>query len=380
MEICIRAEKVMKILTVVGARPQFIKASAVSRAIHSFNQANAKQIQEVIVHTGQHYDEKMSDIFFNQLEIPQPQYNLGIVEKTHGAMTGKMLQTTEAVLMDEKPDLMLVYGDTNSTLAGALAAAKLHIPVAHVEAGLRSFNKAMPEEINRIVTDHVSSFLFCPTETAVKNLANEGVLEHIYNVGDVMYDVTLASRLKAEKQCQLSQWGVKEKEYILCTVHRAENTDHQVRLENIFLALSHIAGDIPVVLPLHPRTYKMLREYGLDSLLENLQIIEPVSYLEMTRLEMSAKAIVTDSGGIQKEAYFHQVPCLTLRDETEWVETVDMGCNFLCGADKDVILKKWKLIVDGDNLFSELDDDMKPYGNGSASNLIVKLLTETKTI
>lgn len=368
----------MKILTIVGARPQFIKASAISRAIHSFNKTNELQINEVILHTGQHYDDRMSAIFFEQLEIPKPKYNLGIVEKTHGAMTGKMLEQIETVLLEESPDVVLVYGDTNSTLAAALAAVKLHIPVAHVEAGLRSFNKLMPEEINRITADHVSTFLFCPTETAVKNLANEGVLEHVHNIGDVMYDVTLTYRQRAAKQCQLSQWNVKEKEYVLCTIHRAENTDHRARLENIFSALTEISRDMPVVLPLHPRTHKMLREFDLDSLLENLQIIEPVSYLEMTRLEMSAKAIITDSGGIQKEAYFHQVPCLTLRDETEWIETVDMGCNHLCGADKDLILKQWKLIVDGNNLFSELDNEVEPYGNGSASHLIVRLLTETE--
>jgi UDP-GlcNAc3NAcA epimerase len=369
----------MKIITVVGARPQFIKASAVSRAIQLFNDSYSRQIDEVLLHTGQHYDDRMSAIFFEQLEIPKPKYNLGIVEKTHGAMTGKMLEQIETVLLTESPDILLVYGDTNSTLAAALAASKQHIPVAHVEAGLRSFNKEMPEEINRIVTDHVSTFLFCPTSTAVKNLANENVIEHVHNIGDVMYDVTLTYCQKAEKQCQLSQWDVKEREYVLCTIHRAENTDHKVRLENVFLALSEIARDIPVILPLHPRTHKMLREFDLDSLLENLRIIEPVSYLEMTRLEMSAKAIITDSGGIQKEAYFHQVPCLTLRDETEWIETVEMGCNFLCGADKDLILKEWKRIVDGDNPFSKLDNETRPYGNGSASNLIVRLLTETKT-
>lgn len=364
----------MKILTIVGARPQFIKASAVSRAIQAFNRTNELQLNEVILHTGQHYDDRMSAIFFEQLEIPKPKYNLGIVEKSHGAMTGKMLEQIENVLFEETPDILLIYGDTNSTLAAALAAVKLHIPVAHVEAGLRSFNKLMPEEINRIVADHVATFLFCPTETAVKNLANEGIFEHVHNVGDVMYDVTLTYRQKAERNCQLSQWDVKEKAYVLCTIHRAENTDHRARLESIFSALAEMSRDIPVVLPLHPRTHKMLREYRLDSLLENLQIIEPVSYLEMTRLEMSAKAIVTDSGGIQKEAYFHQVPCLTLRDETEWVETVDMGCNFLCGADKIVILNKWKMIRNSVNNFITLGDELQPYGNGSASDLIVEVL------
>lgn len=362
----------------MGARPQFIKAAAVSRAIIKYNENNNSVIQESILHTGQHYDEKMSSVFFEQLEIPQPKHNLGIAEKTHGAMTGKMLEQIESVLMEESPDILLVYGDTNSTLAGALAATKLHIPVAHVEAGLRSFNRAMPEEVNRVVTDHVSNFLFCPTQTAVKNLTNEGVSEHVYNVGDVMYDVTLTYRAKAQKQCHLSQWGVEEKGYVLCTVHRAENTDHKIRLQNIFLALNEIALENPVVLPLHPRTHKMLCEYGLESLLDKLQVIEPLSYLEMTRLEMSAKAIVTDSGGIQKEAYFHRIPCLTLRDETEWIETVAMGCNFLCGADKKNIRANWNSIANSESIFAAMDDNSElPYGKGFASRLIVEKLLES---
>ncbi|AGF78952.1 UDP-N-acetylglucosamine 2-epimerase [Desulfocapsa sulfexigens DSM 10523] len=365
----------MKIITVVGARPQFIKAAAVSRAIIEHNQNNRFAIQENILHTGQHYDEKMSSVFFDQLEIPKPKYNLGITEKTHGAMTGKMLEQIETVLMKEAPDILLVYGDTNSTLAGALAASKLHIPVAHVEAGLRSFNRAMPEEVNRVLTDHISDFLFCPTQTAVSNLHNEGVVEHIHNVGDVMYDVTLMYREKAEKQYTLSNWGVGEKGYVLCTVHRAENTDDKKRLQDVFLALNEMAHDIPVILPLHPRTHKMLCEYGLEHLLKKLQVIEPLSYLEMTRLEMSAKAIVTDSGGIQKEAYFHRVPCLTLRDETEWIETVAMGCNFLCGAERKTILAGWASIANSDNVFATVDEQGElPYGNGFASRLIVEKL------
>ncbi len=368
----------MKIITVVGARPQFIKAAAVSKAVLDRNGEGNHIVTESILHTGQHYDDKMSSIFFEQLGIPKPKHNLGIVEKTHGAMTGKMLEKIETVLLAESPDILLVYGDTNSTLAGALAATKLHIPVAHVEAGLRSFNRAMPEEINRVVTDHVSNFLFCPTKTAVENLTNEGIFNHVHNVGDVMYDVTLMYRTKAEKQYRLSQWGIEKKNYVLCTVHRAENTDDKIRLENIFLALNEIAIEIPVVLPLHPRTKKMLYEYSLEHLLDFLQIIEPLSYLEMTRLEMSAKTIITDSGGIQKEACFHKVPCLTLRDETEWTETVSMGYNYLCGADKETILANWNNIATGKNVFAATDDRREfPYGTGAAAKLIVKKLLDS---
>jgi len=360
---------------VVGARPQFIKAAAVSRAIHRYNDANRRILHEIILHTGQHYDKKMSDVFFEQLDIPEPEYNLGIVEKNHGAMTGKMLEQLEAVLLEERPDMLLVYGDTNSTLAGALAAAKLHIPVAHVEAGLRSYNRKMPEEINRVMTDHLSAPLFCPTQTAVRNLNKEGISQHIYNVGDVMYDVALNYRAKASEKYDLGQWSLEEHGYVLCTVHRAENSDHKTRLQSIFSALNEIVIGIPVVLPLHPRTRKMLGVYELEYLLEPLHIIEPVSYLEMIRLEMSAKAIITDSGGIQKEAYFHKVPCLTLRDETEWVETVEQGCNKICGANAAVICEKWKEICQDTDLFRfENKGDVLPYGNGAAADLIVDVI------
>ncbi|PKN40442.1 MAG: UDP-N-acetylglucosamine 2-epimerase (non-hydrolyzing) [Deltaproteobacteria bacterium HGW-Deltaproteobacteria-18] len=330
----------MKILTVVGARPQFIKASAVSRAILS-EKAQGANLHEVIVHTGQHFDANMSKVFFEELSIPEPDYHLGIASLGHGAMTGRMLEAIESVLFEEKPDIMLVYGDTNSTLAGALAAAKLHLPVAHVEAGLRSFNKRMPEEVNRILTDHVSNLLFCPTQTAVNNLGNEGIRSGVHLVGDVMNDVTLHYRELAAKRNCLDKWGVTEKGYALCTVHRAENTDDAMRLQGILTALREIAEEVPVLLPLHPRTRKIIEAMGQPEALRGLTVLEPLSYLEMLRLEMSARVILTDSGGVQKEAFLHRVPCITLRDETEWVETVEMRRNVLTGANREAIINAW---------------------------------------
>lgn len=364
----------MKIITIIGARPQFIKASAVSRAIHSYNQVNSDTIEEIIVHTGQHYDQKMSDIFFKQLNIPQPQVNLGIVEQTHGAMTGRMLQEIEKVLMEQHPDMVLVYGDTNSTLAGALAAVKLHIPVAHVEAGLRSFNMSMPEEVNRILTDRISTMLFCPTVTAVENLSGEGVREGVLNVGDVMYDVTKYYQEKAREQFALKKWGLFDQKYVLCTVHRAENTDDATRLKGIFSALQKISKDVEVVLPLHPRTLKILKNNDLVHYLEGLHVLDPVSYLEITRLQMSAFAILTDSGGMQKEAFFHEVPCLTLRDETEWVETVQLGWNSLCGANKEIILKEWDVVFSRNPGDMVKESQILPYGDGTSADAIVRLL------
>jgi len=367
----------MKIVTVVGARPQFIKASAISRAIVQYNERYpTKAIKEILLHTGQHYDEGMSAVFFDQMDIPRPAYELGILEKTHGAMTGKMLQQIEEVLMDEKPDLVLVYGDTNSTLAGTLAAVKIHIPVAHVEAGLRSFNMSMPEEINRIITDRVSTLLFCPTKTAERNLSNEGISEGVILSGDVMFDATLFYREKAKQQYSLDRWGLYKNQYVLCTFHRAENTDKEERLESILMALREIANDIQVVIPIHPRTKKMIQRYKLSKHLERLRILDPVSYLEMIRLEISAKAIMTDSGGVQKEAYFHKVPCLTIRDETEWIETIDMGWNRLCDANKATILNAWHgLRVQNEKSKNIFTQESQPYGNGMASQSIVGSLT-----
>ncbi|WAI84364.1 MULTISPECIES: non-hydrolyzing UDP-N-acetylglucosamine 2-epimerase [Achromobacter] len=326
----------IKIITIVGARPQFIKAAAISRQIRDNRQG---RIEEVLVHTGQHYDGNMSQVFFDELGIPSPKHNLSIAGGSHGAMTGRMLEAIEDILLQEKPDWVLIYGDTNSTLAGALAAAKLHIPVAHVEAGLRSFNMRMPEEVNRILSDRVSTLLLCPTDTAVQNLANEGITVGVSNVGDVMFDVALYYGEKARQTSTIMQkLGLKEKCFILATCHRAENTDDSTRLSAILSALGDISARQTVVLPLHPRTRKLV-EANLESLLGNVRIVEPLAFLDMVALEQSASAILTDSGGVQKEAFFYQVPCITLRDETEWVETVDSGWNQLVGANRERILE-----------------------------------------
>ncbi|MDN4592752.1 UDP-N-acetylglucosamine 2-epimerase (non-hydrolyzing) [Polycladomyces subterraneus] len=320
----------MKVVTVVGARPQFIKAAPVSRKLR-------EKGTEVLVHTGQHYDKSMSDVFFEELNIPAPDYHLGVGSKSHGAQTGEMLAKVEEVLLAEKPDCLLVYGDTNSTLAGALAAAKLHIPVAHVEAGLRSFNRRMPEEINRVLTDHVSRWLFCPTETAVRHLKNEGITDGVHLTGDVMMDAVLYNRqLADEKSNVLDRLGLSSRSYVLVTLHRAENTDVPERLEGIVRALNQLS--VPAVLPLHPRTRGKLAQTGLTIDNPNVRVIEPVGYLDMLQLESHAKKILTDSGGVQKEAFFVSVPCITMRDETEWTETVELGCNILVGADTDKIL------------------------------------------
>jgi len=324
----------MKILTVVGARPQFIKLAPLSKILRE------NGISEIIVHTGQHYDENMNDLFFKELEIPEPDYNLGIGSGNHGEQTGRMLIEIEKIMLKEKPDLVIVYGDTNSTLAGALAASKLHIKLAHVEAGLRSFNKRMPEEINRVLTDHVSDILFCPTQTAVENLKNEGIIIGVYLVGDVMFDALLHfSKISDMKSNVLERLNIKPKEYYLATIHRAENTDNYERLKNILTAFSKM--DEMVVFPIHPRTRKMINYYGLDDLIrkDNIKVIDPVGYLDMLKLERNAKAILTDSGGVQKEAFWLKVPCITLRDETEWIETVNLGWNRLVGSNVEKILE-----------------------------------------
>jgi len=356
-----------KIVTVVGARPQFIKAAAVSRTIQK---SHCNTLQEVLIHTGQHYDERMSRVFFDELEISPPNYNLGIAGGGHGAMTGRMLEALEEVLIQEKPDCVLIYGDTNSTLAGALAAAKLHIPVAHVEAGLRSFNMRMPEEINRILSDRISSLLFCPTKTAVSNLNAEGIVHGVHNVGDVMFDIALFYRDKAHEQSNvLCALGVYEGKFALATCHRAENTDDFKRLEGIISALNEIADHIPVVLPLHPRTRKLLADYALTGKLEKIKITEPLKLLDMMALEQAAKIILTDSGGVQKEAFFYRVPCITMRDETEWVETVESGWNKLVGTEREEIVKAF-IGFDGASCM----DIETPYGDGNAAEKIVSLV------
>lgn len=357
----------MKIVTVVGARPQFIKAATVSRVIRD---GYTGKIEEVLVHTGQHYDENMSKVFFEELDIPQPKYNLEISGGQHGAMTGRMLEAVESVLLQEKPDSLLIYGDTNSTLAGALAAAKLHIPVAHVEAGLRSFNMRMPEEINRILSDRISTQLFCPTETAVKNLAAEGVTEGVHNVGDVMYDGMLYYRGRAQTNV-LNSIGANPGRYVMATVHRAENTDDPVRLRKIFHTLGEAGRRFDsVVIALHPRTKKILAESGIV-LPGSIKVIDPAPYLEMIALVENAAVVMTDSGGLQKEAFFLHKPCLTLRDETEWSETLECGANKLVGSGGMEAIDLLDQLITGQ---WKPNFSMMPYGAGKSANEIINFM------
>ncbi|MDT8407028.1 MAG: UDP-N-acetylglucosamine 2-epimerase (non-hydrolyzing) [Methylococcales bacterium] len=356
-------KSVLNLLTIVGARPQFIKAAVVSRALAQAG------IRERIVHTGQHHDAGMSDVFFAELEIPRPAFHLGVHGGGHGAMTGAMLQTLEPLLLAERPDWVLVYGDTNSTLSGALAASKLHIPVAHVEAGLRSFNRRMPEEQNRIVTDHLSDLLFTPTDKATVQLRREGIPdERILQVGDVMYDAALHYSRIAEAQSRiLAQLQLQPRTYVLATLHRAENTDDPNRLREIAAGLERVAkAFMPVVLPLHPRTKQALERQAIQ--LSQVRTIDPVGYLDMVMLERNAAVIATDSGGVQKEAYFHRVPCVTLRDETEWVELVEAGWNRLVGADASLILESIELMS------LEPGQPLKLYGDGNSAKKIARYL------
>jgi UDP-GlcNAc3NAcA epimerase len=310
------------VFTIVGARPQFIKAAPVSRALAGAG------LKEILVHTGQHFDALMSDVFFDELDIPKPAHNLEVNSLGHGAMTGRMLEKLEATMIAEAPDIVLIYGDTNSTLAGALAAAKIGTPVAHVEAGLRSFNRRMPEEINRVVADHLSEMLFCPTTTAAANLAAEGITRGIYTVGDVMYDTTLAAVARAQDRSHiLETLQLRQGGYSVATIHRAENTDDLERFSRVIAWLEGAAQQDPVVMPTHPRTRKLLERIGVTP--KGVRLIDPLGYLDMTQLVHSSIAVFTDSGGLQKEAYFHRVPCVTLRDETEWVETIEAGWNRL---------------------------------------------------
>lgn len=355
----------MKIVSVVGARPQFIKCAPVSRTIR-------KHHEEILVHTGQHYDPEMSDVFFEELDIPKPDYNLGIGSGTQGEQTSKMIIEIEKVLLKEKPEIVLVYGDTNSTLAGALAASKLHITVAHVEAGLRSFDRNMPEEINRVITDHISNILFCPTDTAVMNLKNEGVTEGVYNVGDVMVDaLKYNQKIAEEKSTILQDLNLNPKEYLLATVHRASNTDNKENLSSIVEAFSDSKEKI--IFPMHPRTRKYLKEYNLwEKILKNTKVIPPVGYLDMLKLESNARKILTDSGGVQKEAYMLGVPCITLRDNTEWVETVEEGWNILVGAD-------YEKIKNAIAKFEGTDRRNDLFGNGKASDKISQKINAGET-
>ena len=369
----------MRIATIVGARPQFIKAAVVSRALRNrAARGDRPSATEIIIHTGQHFDANMSDVFFEELDIPRPDHHLGLGGGTHGLMTGRMIEGIEAILLEASPDWALVYGDTNSTLAGALAAVKLHIPVAHVEAGLRSFNRRMPEEINRVLTDHAASLLFAPTEAAAANLRNEGVDSSlIVRAGDVMYDAMLFyRRIAAERSSIVNDLGLTPKAYVLATVHRAENTDDRDRLSGIVQGLSSLGRECgkeppPIVVPLHPRLRKMLEEHGLlEEAERRLRLIEPVGYLDMVMLESSAALIATDSGGVQKEAYFNRVPCLTLREETEWVELVEAGAARIVGADPERMAEAAR-----DAMRSAVpDDDL--YGDGRAGEAIVDRLLE----
>jgi UDP-GlcNAc3NAcA epimerase len=380
----------MKIITIVGARPQFIKAAAVNRAIQAINRSHRsfgqphskKKIQEILVHTGQHYDYLMDKVFFDELKLPKPDYHLGVGSGSHARQTAMMLERIEPVLEREKPEVVLVYGDTNSTLSGALAAAKLNIPVAHVEAGLRSYNRTMPEETNRLLTDHLSTFLFCPTHQAVKNLLKEGIRNGRTNVvkkvGDVMYDSILFYSKIAEKRSDILEKlnlftpnsMLRTPNYYLTTLHRAENTDNPKRLKSILQALNEIGKDFPVVLPLHPRTKKMMKAYHLFPETQRIKLIDPVSYLDMLKLEKNAKAILTDSGGVQKEAYWFAVPCFTLRDETEWVETIRSGWNILVGTGKKKIVEE----VTKRDLGKIPLKKRGIFGNGKASEKIVQMI------
>lgn len=377
-----------KIITIIGARPQIIKASAFSRAVKNHFQ---DKIEEILVHTGQHYDENMSNVFFNEMGIPQPNYNLSVGSGTHGAQTGKMIEGLESIFLAEKPDAVLVYGDTNSTIAGALAATKIHIPVIHVEAGLRSFNKSMPEEINRICCDHMSTLLFTPTQTGLTNLATEGFnltpqnkvdIDNpaVYMCGDVMYDNSLFfSEVSAQKSTILSDIGVEANQYILSTIHRDSNTDIAENLENIFKGLLTVArqSNLKVVLPLHPRTKSKLEAtlspdlYAQVTSNEIILIIDPAGFLDIIALEKNARLIITDSGGLQKEAYFFKKPCLILRPQTEWIEIVENGNAELVGAD-------YLKIIEGGLRLLNRDDFTYPslYGDGKAAEFIANKILE----
>ncbi|RMF06295.1 UDP-N-acetylglucosamine 2-epimerase (non-hydrolyzing) [Candidatus Woesearchaeota archaeon] len=353
----------MKIVSVVGARPQFIKASAVSGELR-------KKHTEILIHTGQHFDDNMSAVFFEELGIPKPDINLHVSGGTNTGQVARMMLKLEKQFRELEPELVLVYGDTNSTLAGALTGRQMNIPVAHVEAGLRSFRMSMPEEQNRIITDAISSILFCPTMTAVEQLRKEGIERGVYFTGDVMYDAVLRFKDMSSGRVDYGELGVKPGQYNLLTLHRAENTDNKENLRGILRGVRN--SSIPVVFPMHPRTKKALKKHGLENEISgNIHVIEPVGYLEMIELEKNAKRILTDSGGVQKEAYFLKVPCITLREETEWVETVEDGWNVLTGADENRISREI-------NSFSPAGKQRNVFGDGKAGSRIVEILSEVE--
>ena len=377
----------MKLVTIIGARPQIIKAAALSRAIRSHY---ADQIQEVIIHTGQHYDDNMSQVFFNELNIPRPDYNLHVGSASHGVQTARMTEGIEALLIKERPDFIILYGDTNSTLAGAVAAAKIHVPIVHIEAGLRSFNKAMPEEINRIVCDHCSTLLFSPTLAGVENLKHEGfpmdndgpyTIDNpkVYHCGDIMYDNSLYFAHIAEKKTDIMQrLELASKPFILATIHRDSNTDHPERLSAIFKALIQLSSECPIVLPLHPRTNKLLKTNLYETLQKqisnspNIKLIPSVSFLEMIALERNTQLVMTDSGGVQKEAYFFKKPGIILRPETEWVEIVETGNAILADADESRIMQAWQHFKDNPpTTFPEI------FGDGHAAEFMLEQMLLT---
>jgi UDP-GlcNAc3NAcA epimerase len=353
----------LKILTVVGARPQFIKAATISRLI-----ADDPEVEEIIVHTGQHFDENMSEVFFRDMEIPSPKYNLNINALSHGAMTGRMMEGIESLIFSEKPDVVLVYGDTNSTIAGALAAKKIHVPVGHVEAGLRSFNLAMPEEVNRILTDRISDFLSCPTDAAVTNLKKEGFDQfsaQVFQTGDVMYDAALFYADRSEEKAVVAH-RFTGKEFALCTLHRAENTDNCELLREWVSGINRIHQDLMVVCPLHPRTKKKLQEFGLEL---KAELIDPVGYFDMIEFLKHTKLVLTDSGGLQKEAFFFKRPCITMRDQTEWVELVEHGYNQLVAPQASSLYHAFI-----DTMQREIGFEHNLYGQGRAANEILSHL------
>lgn len=361
----------MKLLTVIGARPQFIKAAPFSKCFRENN-------TEILVHTGQHYDSNMSDIFFEELHIPRPDYNLNVGSGSHGKQTGKMLEGIEAIIIKEKPDGVLVYGDTNSTLAGALASSKLHIPVFHIEAGLRSYNKLMPEEQNRVLTDHISDLLLCPTNTAIENLRKEGITKGVYYTGDIMYDAVLNNiQIAEEKYNRISingdivynlntQFDFNKENYYLATIHRAENTDDKEKITKIFKALNRL--DKPVFLPLHPRTRHIIENLEIST--DNIVITNPVGYLTMLYLITHSVMVITDSGGLQKEAYFCKKPCTTLRDQTEWVETLEGNWNVLSEITPDEIIKK------SQREFDMMTPQTSTFGDGRAAEKICSIIEQ----
>lgn len=380
----------IKIVTIIGARPQIIKAAALSRAISNYFK---NEIEEIIVHTGQHYDSNMSEIFFNELEIPKPKYNLAVGSGKHGATTAKMTEGIEEILLNEKPDYIVLYGDTNSTLAGGISASKIHVPVVHIEAGLRSFNKRMPEEVNRILCDHVSTLLFCPTTTAIKNLKKEGFDTDnkqadidspvVYHCGDVMYDNSLYFAQKAEKQSGiLTKLNLTENKFILATIHRDYNTDNPEKMNSIFSALDELskAHQLKIVLPIHPRTAKLLSSTLNPNLYESIQknplivITEPAGFLDMIMLEKNCVMVLTDSGGVQKEAFFFKKPCLILRTETEWVELLEAGSALICDSSEEKIISGFNYFINKKDLtFPEV------FGNGEAAKTICeKMLLHKK--